>query len=167
MDRRTILIVFLLLAGFALGPTKNARGDQPSGISGKWTGTSKVSCGSRMSKKERCNALQNITFVLKQDGSNLTGTYSCAFGTQDCLGLNEQGSVIGSYDGTNFLANINMGNGSTCSFKGAVSATEGQGSYRCKGSTAAEQGTWRISRVGGKPVPKAEQVAPALRPYLP
>jgi hypothetical protein len=145
-----------------------ARGDQPKEVTGNWVGTSKVRCGGRANRIGRCNALQNITLDLKQDGSEVSGTYTCAFGTQDCLGLHEHGNIVGgSYDGTNLIFSVNFGTGSTCKFKGGIASASGQGSYKCEGSGGPEHGTWRVNRAGGKSVPKTEQVKPALRPYLP
>ncbi|MGH7836858.1 MAG: hypothetical protein ACREQC_03415, partial [Candidatus Binataceae bacterium] len=88
---------------------------------GHWAGTSKVRCGNRLSARERCNAIQNITFDLTQDGSKIGGAYTCAFGTQDCLALNHKGKITdASFDGHVLLIAVDMGNGSTCRFKGGL-----------------------------------------------
>ena len=160
---RRLLAILLVGATFVL--VISVRGDAASDVTGNWAGTTKVRCGSRLSAQERFNAFQNISFKLKQDGAKITGTYSCAFGTQPCLGLNESGTVVGgSYDGNNLLLNVDMGNGSTCRFKGSLSADKGQGSYHCKGSGAAEQGTWRIHRAAKSTIPQEPLIPPALRP---
>lgn len=157
----------MVLAVFATVLSAAAWGDPASDISGNWVGTSKVRCGGRLHRVGRCNALQNITFEIKQAGSKISGTYKCAFGTQDCLGLHERGIVNGSFDGAKLIVTVDMGTGSTCQFKGGIASGTGQGSYSCSGSGGPEQGTWRIHREGTTAVPKAEQVPPALRPHLP
>jgi hypothetical protein len=161
-DIATLLVVLLIAW------STTVQGGQSTDIGGKWAGTSKVRCGGRQNRPGRCNALQNITFDFQQEGSKVSGTYTCAFGTQDCLGLHEHGKLVGgSYEGKELIVTVDMGTGATCQFKGGVRAAEGQGSYSCRGSGGAEHGTWRIHRAGGVPVPKAESIAPALRPYIP
>jgi hypothetical protein len=156
-----------LLVGFVttIAPLRQALADQTASLNGNWSGTTKVRCGSQLSAQERCNAYQHISFRLIQEGSKISGTYSCAFGTQPCLGLNESGNITGgSYDGKNLLLNIDMGNGSTCRFTGSLADDKGQGSYRCKGNGAAEQGTWRLHRGAKSTIPKEPLIPPILRP---
>lgn len=168
MERKNVLIAALLFIAAGLLLPIHARAQQAPDISGKWVGTSKVRCGGRMNRIGRCNALQNITFAFKQDGAKYNGDYTCAYGTQDCLGLHEKGKILdGSFDGSKIDFRVDFGTASTCTFKGGFTASDGQGSYKCEGSGGPEHGTWRVHRAGAKAVPGAEQNEPALRKYLP
>ncbi len=167
MEHKKLLIVALLLIAAGLLLPIHARAQQAPDITGKWVGTSKVRCG-RMNRMGRCNALQNISFDFKRDDGKYHGDYTCAHGTQDCLGLHEKGKILGgSFDGSKADFRVDFGTGSTCTFKGGFTASEGQGSYKCEGSGGPEHGTWRVHRAGAKAVHGAEENKPALRKYLP
>ncbi|HLW70166.1 MAG TPA: hypothetical protein VKS22_06045 [Candidatus Binataceae bacterium] len=135
---------------------------------GHWAGTSKVRCGTRLSAQERCNAIQNITFDLTQDEAEVAGTYSCAYGTQNCLAMNRKGKITdGTFDGHSLMLSVDMGNGSTCRFKGGLKQKTGQGSYSCKGQSAAEQGTWKLHRVSAEAPAAPPKIPSLLRPNDP
>ncbi len=156
------LVIFLAIAGARTPALADAN------LTGKWTGTSIVRCGGRENRISRCNALQNITLDFKQAGAKISGKYTCAFGTQNCLNLHEKGDLVGgSFDGSNLMFTVDFRTGATCRFNGAIASGKGQGSYSCTGTGGREHGTWRINRAGMGPVPKSEKVAPALRQYLP
>ena len=127
----TLFVIFLIAL------STPAQGAHATDISGKWAGTSEVRCGGRRNQPGRCNALQNITFDFQQEGTKVSGSYTCAFGTQDCLGLHEHGKLVGgSYDGANLVITVDMGTGATCQFKGGV----GSSSRRLR----AADGGWTV-----------------------
>ncbi|HVN89438.1 MAG TPA: hypothetical protein VMT61_06475 [Candidatus Binataceae bacterium] len=168
MKRGIIGITTLLLIAAGLLLPAHARAQQATDITGKWVGTSKVRCGGRMNRLGRCNAVQNISFDFKQDGAKYNGDYTCAHGTQDCLGLHEKGKIVGgAFDGSVLTFRVDFGTGSTCTFKGGFTAAQGQGSYKCEGSGGPEHGTWRVARPDSKPVPGTQKNEPVLRKYLP
>jgi hypothetical protein len=162
--KRSGTALLLLAMVLALPPEGRAE-TKAQGLTGNWAGITKVRCGSRLIAQERCNAYQNISFRLIQEGSKISGTYSCAFGTQPCLAMNNSGNITGgSYDGMNLVLNVDMGNGSNCRFAGELGTDKGQGRYRCKGISAAEHGTWRLNRAPQSTIPKEPLIPPAIRP---
>jgi hypothetical protein len=155
-----------IVVAICLAAAAKISATEPS-VAGRWTGTSKVRCGTLRSSPQRCNAVQSISFDLTQTGSKISGEYTCAFGTQDCIGLAHKGTVTeGTISGLTLQFAVNLGNGSTCRFKGGLKQDEIQGSYSYRGVTAPEHGTWRVHRASaGAPVP-TPQASPLLAPLL-
>jgi hypothetical protein len=159
--RKILLAILMTMPLLVIGRIAVAK----QSADGHWAGTTKVRCGSRLSAQERCNAIQNITFDLTQDGSKINGAYTCAYGTQDCLGMSRTGRITdASFDGKVLVMAVNMGNGSTCRFQGGLMHDEAKGSYSCKGLSAAERGTWKINRVSANAPAAAPQIPSLLRP---
>jgi len=96
----------------------------------------------------RCSAVQNITLTLVQDGSKVSGAYTCAYGNQNCRGMQEAGTISeGTLKGNQLELVIMTPDRSTCRFSGLLKHESGKGSYYCKGgSQLDERGSWRIHR---------------------
>lgn len=132
-----------------------------------WAGTTQARCGAMASDSTRCNALQNITLKLIQDGTKITGVYTCAYGNQNCRDLQETGMIVnGSLNGSQLSILVQTPNRTTCRFTGVLSNDSGNGSYNCKGgSRPVERGSWRIHRSNEASPGSTPQVPPLLRPF--
>ena len=113
-----------------------------------WAGTTKARCGPMVTDQTRCSAVQNITLTLVQDGSKVSGAYTCAYGNQNCRGMQEVGTISeGTLKGNQLELVIMTPDRSTCRFNGLLKHESGKGSYYCKGgSQLDERGSWRIHR---------------------
>lgn len=99
----------------------------------------------------RCNAVNRITFDLRQNDSTLTGDYRCAIGTMVCRDANttDHGTVAsGQVSGRNVTMRIVLpGDLSSCLYNGSDSSGQLRGGYRCyQGGGLAEVGLWQVSR---------------------
>jgi hypothetical protein len=137
-----------------------------SNITTYWTGTTQAQCGSPMTDRTRCNAVQNITLTLIPDGTKIAGAYTCAYGNQNCRGHQETGKIVsGSLDGTQLAIVVQTPDGSTCRFSGIMSSDSGKGGYTCKGGKRPlERGSWRISRTTRKGAANVPREPSLLRP---
>jgi hypothetical protein len=141
--RRTLLFVgtlgTLLLAS-------GVRAEEPA-IS-HWAGTTRARCGTLTTDHSRCGAVQNITLRLTQDGSNVGGSYTCAYGNANCRGMQDNGKITqGTLKGDQLELVIMAPDRSTCRFTGLLKQNSGKGSYYCKGgSQLDERGSWRVKR---------------------
>jgi hypothetical protein len=115
------------------------------GVVGVWRGTSLAGCGNLFTPPNRCNAEQKISFTLVQNGAQLGGYYTCAYGNMNCRHMNESGKIIrASVNGSRLNIRVQMPDASTCRFTGMRSDGNINGGYTClQGSTVVEQGTWR------------------------
>jgi hypothetical protein len=70
----------------------SSKAPSPDGILGTWEGTTVARCpGSIVS---RCNAQQKISITLREgDKSTIAGSYTCAYGNEDCYNQNDTGRV--------------------------------------------------------------------------
>jgi|SRR5208283_439277 len=138
----------LALALATLLFASGARAAEPASTTSQWTGTTKARCGTMTTDHSRCSAVQNITLTLAQDGSKISGSYTCAYGNTNCRGMQEAGKIEqGTLKGDHLELVIMTPDRSTCRFHGLLRGDSGKGSYYCKGgSQLDERGSWRIKR---------------------
>jgi hypothetical protein len=146
----------LLIAG-GVGSTAHAQGasTQPFGFTGIWTGTLRVTPCMALKEGGRCNAINNITFTILQDGSKVSGHYTCAIGTQICRNGNADSNgkiVSGRVSGNSINFSVVLpADVSSCRYTG-ISPAPGQirGGYNCyAGGSLIEQGNFEVTREGG------------------
>jgi len=102
----------------------------------------------------RCNAINRITFAMQQDGSTISGDYTCAIGTTVCRDANKTTSgkiVNGTLNGNTIAMRVMLpGDVSSCIYNGEATSTAISGSYRCyEGGGLSEMGMWQVSHPGG------------------
>ena len=164
-DRKAIGIVLLLAA--VLVPAMAFPAEQtPEKVTSHWTGTTEAGCGALITNPARCGAVQNITLTLVEEGSKITGSYTCAFGTQNCRGMQNEGKVIsGSLSGERVAFAVLTPDGTTCRYTGLLAHDSGRGAYNCKGGTRlGERGSWRINRSKEGSAAPPPLIPPLLRP---
>ncbi len=109
----------------------------------------------------RCNAVNRISFDLRQRDSTLTGDYRCAIGTMVCRDANttDRGTVVsGTVSGRDLTMRVMLpGDLSSCLYHGSqYTAGELRGGYRCyQGGGLAEVGVWQVSRAAGRIPPRS------------
>jgi hypothetical protein len=144
---RGLLIAFALLqaCGMASSPPQKPDFD----VTGTWGGTSVTSCDVLLSDKYRCNATERITLTLFQDGSDLSGVYSCAYGTMVCRNMNDKGKIVSStLSGSLARMRVMMPDGSSCIFNGHFEPESAVGGFACyQGAGLVEQGAWQATRL--------------------
>ncbi len=123
-----------------------AAGSNTGKITTNWAGTTKARCGPLTTDHSRCNAVQNIKLTLVQEGSKITGSYTCAYGNQTCRGAQNTGNVTeGSLKGEQVMFVVTTPDKSTCRYTGLLMQRSGKGAYSCiGGSQLNERGSWRI-----------------------
>ena len=86
-----ICVGLILAAGpGATGPADAQTDNPPAGFTGIWTGTLRVTpCMATLRDRSRCGAVNNITFTIIQDDSQVSGHYTCAIGTAICRNGND------------------------------------------------------------------------------
>jgi hypothetical protein len=166
----TALAALAMLAGCAAGepqqsapviaapaaqtaPAAEAGAGQESDFTGLWEGTSTSACLPMQPDASRCNAVQKITFRLFQDGSRLTGHYTCAIGNMVCRNSNTTGTIVnGKLRAGGVDWRLMLPDGSSCLFngrpsRGNTSARRLTGSYFCmQGGGYIEKGSFRVER---------------------
>jgi hypothetical protein len=159
---RIALLVAVAIGAVAAGVAEPAQDN----VTSYWSGTTQAQCGSAVTDRTRCNAVQNITLTLIPEGAKIAGTYICAFGTQNCRGLQETGTIVdGSLNGNQLAIAVQMPDGSTCRFSGVLSGDSGKGGYTCKGGKRPiERGSWRVLRTTKKGAASAPRAPSMLRP---
>jgi hypothetical protein len=65
---------------------------ESAGVTGVWQGKSTARCAPT-SERTRCGAVNDITFTLVQRGSEVTGSYKCAYGNMNCRNMNNTGRI--------------------------------------------------------------------------
>jgi hypothetical protein len=149
------LALILGMAGCATSPAQAnpaLQMEPASNVSGVWEGETRViPCPPMNTPFGRCNAVNRITFVIRQDGSSTRGDYKCAIGTQVCRDANRTTSgeiVDGSVSGRTIAMRVLLtGDLSSCIYNGEVSSTASGGTYRCyQGGGLNEVGIWQVSR---------------------
>lgn len=122
---------------------------EPVDISGSWAGTSVASCAPFQTKPGRCRAENQIDFLILQDGSNIRGSYSCAYGNMTCLDGNESGQIVAAtfFRSDSVTLRVQMPDGSSCLFSGTFDDAKVGGTYKCiEGGGIAENGNWHVKR---------------------
>src|ERR1700687_4999209 len=97
-----------------------------------------------MSARDRCNAEQKVAITVIQD-SKLTGYYRCAYGTLNCLHMNETGKVVhASLNQSRVTIRVAMPDGTSCLYSGLIKNDAVRGGYSCyAGGATIEQGSWQ------------------------
>jgi hypothetical protein len=125
----------------------SAAGPSSDGILGTWDGTSVARCPG--SRPGRCNAQQKISITLQEsNNSKIAGSYTCAYGNQDCLRQNSTGTVTEVRPtGSRITFRVMMSDGTSCIYNGNVANNAISGGYSCySGGGLLEQGSWRTQR---------------------
>jgi hypothetical protein len=163
--RKAIRIVLLLAATLAPATALPAE-RTPQKVTSYWTGTTEAGCGALVTNPARCGAVQNITLTLVEEGSKITGSYTCSFGTQNCRGMQNVGKVVrGSLSGERVEFAVLTPDGSTCRYTGLLAHDSGRGAYNCKGGTRlGERGSWRVNRSSEGSAAPTPQIPSLLRP---
>ncbi|HZO82447.1 MAG TPA: hypothetical protein VFB33_12210 [Candidatus Binataceae bacterium] len=125
-------------------PAASARG-----TSGFWQGTSTAGCQPLQPEARRCNATVKITLHIVQQGSALSGTYTCAAGTMVCRESNTSGVIANGREreGGGIGLRVMMPDGSSCLFNGRRADDAMAGTYFCmQGGGYIEQGRFSVER---------------------
>jgi hypothetical protein len=125
---------------------KSGPSQPPADIGGTWEGSTTAGC---FMARGRCNAYRLITMSIVQNGSNLSGSYTCAYGNMVCLGDANAGTIAtGRVDGS-YLPDlrIQLPDGVDCLYQGHFTGNQGEGGYMCLvGGRMIEQGSWLLKR---------------------
>jgi hypothetical protein len=155
LKRIVALIALVGVAGCgAAAPSSPAPKEGPAtaDVSGVWAGTIRVTPCDMLGSNGRCNAVNNITFTLNQDGSQLNGKYSCALGNMICRhgGADDSGNInAGSISGNQLNLSVMVpADVSNCYYNGSTtSSNQANGVYMCyQGGLLVEQGVWSVER---------------------
>jgi hypothetical protein len=146
------LVLVTIIAAAVPAETQTAA---PPGFTGVWKGTLRVTCLPMMRDRSRCGAVNDITFTIIMDGSQVSGHYTCAIGTAICRNGNDAktGKIVsGRADAKNIRFSVMVPSDvSSCSYSG-YGPEPGimRGGYSCyQGGGLIEQGTFEVSRLGG------------------
>jgi hypothetical protein len=147
----------LLLAAVTIGavPANAQTSAPPVGFTGIWKGTLRVTCLAMMPDRSRCGAVNSITFTIIQDGSQVSGHYTCAIGNAICRNGNDArtGQIIsGKVDGKNIRFSVMVPSDvSSCAYSGySPESGNMRGGYSCyQGGGLIEQGMFEVTRLGG------------------
>jgi hypothetical protein len=150
MTTRTTIstLVLLVLPLLLLSCANVSKRPQPTiDVSGNWKGSTTAGC---FLTGHRCDAYRLISLTLVQKGADLTGSYTCAYGNMNCLGLNETGTIAyGRIEGSYMPdLRIEFPDASNCLYQGHFMGNEGEGGYMCfaGGERMTEQGSWRLKK---------------------
>jgi hypothetical protein len=134
-------------------PAAESGAGQESDFTGLWEGTSTSACLPLQPDASRCNAVQKITLQLFQEGSRLTGHYTCAPGNMVCRDSNTTGTIAdGKVRASGVDWRVMLPDGSSCLFNGRPSqgntaARKLTGSYFCmQGGGYIEKGRFQVER---------------------
>ena len=96
----------------------------------------------------RCNAVVKITLRMFQQGSSLTGHYTCATGNMVCRDTNTTGTIAdGKVRDGGVGLRVMLPDGSSCLFNGRPAQNKLTGSYFCmQGGGYIEQGRFQVER---------------------
>jgi hypothetical protein len=148
----------LLLLSLAYGCTQAAisstsgANTQPelraSEITGVWQGRSFADCPIiTTTNPGRCGAMQRITLTMFQNGQNISGSYRCSFGNEDCRDQAETGVIRNGQMIARLLRiAVMLEDGSMCRFTGIPKNGILQGRYQCHWGGPMEQGGFRVER---------------------
>jgi hypothetical protein len=119
----------------------------PVDVSGTWKGSTSAGC---FLTGHRCDAYRLISLTFVQNGADLTGSYTCSYGTMNCLGLNDTGAIAyGRIEGSYMPdLRIEFPDATNCLYQGHFMGNEGEGGYMCfaGGARMIEQGSWRLKK---------------------
>lgn len=148
-------VLMLMVAIYLCGPRR--AGAQPAPVpagdfTGLWKGTIRVFPCSAAVERGRCNAVNNVTFTIIQDGATVSGHYTCSIGTYICRNGNADntGKIVGgSASGRNINFNVMVPSDvSSCRYNGiSLAPNQMRGAYTCyQGGSIAEQGSFNLTR---------------------
>jgi len=122
-------------------------GDHP-GLTGVWEGISVADCiGIQIDDLGRCEATQNITLTMFQEGEKVSGYYRCAYGNQNCRDQAETGVIRnGNMLGRRLMMRVMLEDGSMCYFTGIPAGDRLDGRYSCMTSGLFEKGGFHTER---------------------
>jgi hypothetical protein len=132
----------------AIAPAAESAAAQQSGLTGLWEGTSTSNCMPFQPDIGRCNAVVKITLNIFQQGSTLSGRYTCTIGNMVCRDSNTTGTIADGKvrEGTAAMR-VMLPDGSSCLFNGRPLQTTMTGSYFCmQGGGYIEQGRFQVQR---------------------
>jgi hypothetical protein len=93
----------------------------------------------------------NITLVLAQIGSDVSGSYSCAAGTVACI--RPKGEFTARINQSNFTGGVVfidiIPSGPSCSLHGSFSDETLIAQYTCNPTSREDPGEWRLTKEGG------------------
>jgi len=136
-------------AAATMAPLDISASSGQAGVNGVWEGTSVADCSAVFQRDPgRCASVQRITLTMFQRGPDVTGFYKCAFGTQICRNLNENGVIKkGKMTGRRLMMRVMLGDGSMCFFTGIPQDERFDGNYMClQGAGIVEQGRFQTQR---------------------
>ena len=145
---RIVLLALLIGIQSCASSQPLSLGAPGTDVSGVWTGTSKVTPPCTGS---RCEAINNITLQLNQQGTDVSGGYTCANGTRVCRheGADDSGKISqGTITGDHLTLNIQItADLSNCYFDGTAISGKLSGVYRCyNGAALVEEGVFEVTR---------------------
>jgi hypothetical protein len=155
-------MLFAALAGaMRCGPASSPAPSVPrpsvEDVAGSWTGTLRASPCELLASAGRCGEVNNIAFRLNQDGSQLTGTFTCANGGTLCRhgGADDSGKVMTGSISNNRQLNLSViipADVSNCYYSGATTApNQASGVYMCyQGGLQVEEGVWTLLRTSSE-----------------
>jgi len=118
----------------------------PSGVTGVWQGISHADCNDvTIGNPGRCGATQNISLTMMQQGDTVSGFYKCAYGTEVCRNLDENGVIRdGRMAGGRLTMRVMLEDGSMCFLTGRPLQGVIDGRYSClQGGGVVERGAFR------------------------
>jgi hypothetical protein len=157
LSRRLVFVALLFLAygcasaGARPAPTPMVLAPvsfSGTNVTGVWQGRTFADCPIiTTTDPGRCDAMQHITLTMFQRGAQITGSYRCAFGNENCRDLAETG-VIRNGQMTDKLLRIAimLEDGSMCRFTGMPHNGILEGRYQCHWGGPMEQGGFRVER---------------------
>jgi len=117
-----------------------------SGVTGVWQGVSHADCiDVTIGNPGRCGATQNIMLTMMQQGDTVSGFYKCAYGTEVCRNLDENGVIRnGRMTSGRLTMRVMLEDGSMCFFTGRPLEGVIEGRYSClQGGGVVERGAFR------------------------
>ena len=119
-----------------------------SNVTGVWQGRSFADCPIiTTTNPGRCGAMQLITLTIFQNGPQISGSYRCAYGNENCRDLAESGVIRNGQMTARLLRlAIMLEDGSMCRFTGMPLNGVLEGRYQCHWGGPMEQGGFRVER---------------------
>jgi hypothetical protein len=152
--KRSLPLVVLPFALAILG-TAGSCYAQATNVAGYWSGTTRAMPPCDFSAG-RCNAVNKVTFSLRQNGKHLKGKYTCAYGNMICRngGADDSGKVVsGKVSGNQIrLSVVIPADVSNCYYNGMLtSPTTIHGGYQCyNGGELVEEGIWDVTQAAAQ-----------------
>jgi hypothetical protein len=143
---------YVWLAGLTLATACAANYPKPEkpalDITGTWEGITITDCGMVLLEQGRCMATERVTFTFFQEGSKVSGFYTCTPGTTVCRGMNVSGQIVSStLEGSLARIRVTHPDGSSCIYNAHFRSQSAMGGFACyQGGGILEQGRWKVSR---------------------